>query len=696
MAMMAKMRSLAPAFIVTVGALFVLFMVISDSNVLEALGGRSNNVGSVNGEEISYTEFMKILDQQRENQKAQTGRDIEEEQMDQFREQVWEAIVTQKLIQQQIDKFGITVNEEEIRDVILGDNPPAFLRQNFVDSTGNFNRSLYEQALFDPRNQQALVQAEEYVRQQRLNEKLQSMLFATINVSEADIKRKFIDQNISINAEYALVDVNQMPDDEVKVTDDDLKAYYNKNTDKYKLDAQRKIKYVLFANNASKEDSSSVKNSLEQILYNLNKDTLSFKEVVETYSSFEVRKDTLTPAGIPEEILDRLSKASKGSVIGPVAAGQGISVYHLLDVVPSPDVYVRASHILINQFGSDEKNLEEANKVYNQLMAGASFEKLANEKSASPEGQSKGGDLGWFGKGMMVPDFEKAAMGGQIGVIQKPVKTNYGYHIIKTTGRISSRFAVEWVSAPVNPSASTIDANYNAALDFAYLADDREFESEAKSFHYTIQESPAFVEEAMIIQGIGSNKKLVEFAFENSVNTVSDKPFKVPAGYVVAKVSDAQNERVKTFEEVKEQVKPLVTREKKFEKAKRIIENLSKKINGNLSSAPGLAKYVIYNQTGTFTPGGTVPTVGRDYAFIEKALNINVNKISEPLKGQRGYYLLKVTDRSQFDKTAYGIQRNMLRDNILQEKKGTYFNQWLAQLKKDANIEDKRYVFFGQ
>ena len=78
MGMMAKMRGLAPAFIITVGALFVLFMVISDSNVLEALGGRTNNVGSINGEDISYQEFVNAVDQQRENQKKQTGKDVDE------------------------------------------------------------------------------------------------------------------------------------------------------------------------------------------------------------------------------------------------------------------------------------------------------------------------------------------------------------------------------------------------------------------------------------------------------------------------------------------------------------------------------------------------------------------------------------------------------------------------------------------
>src|SRR3972149_6110393 len=91
MGMMAKMRGLAPAFIITVGALFVLFMVISDSNVLEALGGKTNNVGSVNGEDISYQEFVNAVDQQRENQKKQTGKDVDEQNMEQLRDQVCDA-----------------------------------------------------------------------------------------------------------------------------------------------------------------------------------------------------------------------------------------------------------------------------------------------------------------------------------------------------------------------------------------------------------------------------------------------------------------------------------------------------------------------------------------------------------------------------------------------------------------------------
>jgi len=88
MAMMAKMRSLAPAFILTVGVLFVLFMVISDSNVMRALGGRSNNVGSVNGRDISYKEFQSRIEAERQAMQ-QNGKDVDDENTDQFRDQVW-------------------------------------------------------------------------------------------------------------------------------------------------------------------------------------------------------------------------------------------------------------------------------------------------------------------------------------------------------------------------------------------------------------------------------------------------------------------------------------------------------------------------------------------------------------------------------------------------------------------------------
>ena len=285
MAMMAKMRSLAPAFIITVGALFVLFMVISDSNVLEALGGRTNDVGSINGVDISYREYQFVLDQQRETQKQQTGEDIKDDQWDQFREQVWETLVTQKLLEQEIERLGVTVSDEEIKDIILGDNPPEFLKQNFIDSTGTFNRQLYEQALFDPQNTEILIQVEEQVRQQRLTEKLQSLLLASVTVSEDEVLRKFKEQNIFANADYVVFPVSMFSDSSVVVTEEDMKNYYEENLDRYKINAQRKFRFVLFINQPSAADTNLVIRNLENVKEIFTTDTSDFKTFVDIYST---------------------------------------------------------------------------------------------------------------------------------------------------------------------------------------------------------------------------------------------------------------------------------------------------------------------------------------------------------------------------------------------------------------------------
>ncbi|OGU83350.1 MAG: hypothetical protein A2254_04700 [Ignavibacteria bacterium RIFOXYA2_FULL_35_9] len=662
---------------------------------MEALGGRTNNVGSVNGEDISYQEFVNAVDQQRENQKKQTGKEVDEQDMEQLRDQVWDALVTQKLLAEQIDKFGITVPDEEIKEIILGENPPEFLKQNFIDSTGNFNRQVYEQALFDPRNKEALLQAEEFVRQNRLNEKLQSLVLASVVVSEADIKNKFNEQNLKLKVQYALVDLSLYPDSIIKFNDNDLRKYYNENLDKYKNQAQRKLQYVLFSNQPSADDSATIKRNLEIVADKFKKDTASFKSYVEIYSTVPYSKDTMALNAFTPEVTDLFSKTAPGNVIGPVATPEGYVIYKLAAIVPSNETLAKASHILINNMGSDEKNLEEANKVYAQLIAGTNFEKIAREKSGDPGSGSKGGDLGWFGKGAMVPEFEKAVFRGVVGVVQRPVKTNFGYHIIKVTAKSNSKYVIEKIVNPVQTSASTIDANYNSAQDFTYVSEKNGLEKEAKLMNYKVHETSPFVKETYSIPGIGVNKRLVDFAFENGLNKVSEV-YKVTNGYVVCRISEVINEGAKPFEEVKSLIQPLVIREKKYVLAKDYAAKLKIQVGNDLFKAKTLNQKLIVDTTGQFSPNGSIPNIGRDHAFIDAAVKIELNKVSNPVKGFRGQFLLKVTERSSFDSAAYSIQRNLLRDQLFQEKRSMYVNQWLEKLKKDADIEDKRYVFFGR
>ena len=133
MGMMARMRSLAPWFIIAVGGLFVVFMVLSDSKIADVMANRTNNVGSINGEDITYQEFSNLVEQYRTNQVTQSGQEIPESQLEAFRDQVWDNMISQKLIDEKIKELGIIVTDEEIISTIQGPNPPEIITQYFID-----------------------------------------------------------------------------------------------------------------------------------------------------------------------------------------------------------------------------------------------------------------------------------------------------------------------------------------------------------------------------------------------------------------------------------------------------------------------------------------------------------------------------------------------------------------------------------
>lgn len=693
MGMMARMRSLAPWFILTVGGLFILFMVLSDSRVLDFTRTQSQNVGSVDGEDISYQDYSNTVERLRKQQE-QAGQQISEEQMDYFRDQVWDMMVTQKLLDKKIKEFGIVVTDDEVRDAIMGPNPPADIRQQFTDSTGTFNRQAFESAMRDPRNKQILITIEERERQRLTQQKLQNILFASVTATENEAYDNFIRQNIKMKAKYIAIDPNTIPDSDVKVTDEDLKKYYDEHAEEYKIENQRRIKYVLFNRQPSQSDSLIVKKNLEAIVAKLKADTASFKSYVQSYSEQPYKKDTVAMTTLPAESRDVLMKANKGDIVGPVKTYEGYVVYKLVDKVASKNEMVRASHILIRSTGNDAADKQKIDEIYNELMKGANFEQVARTKSQDGSA-SQGGDLGWFGKGQMVKPFEDACYSGKIGQIQKPIKTQFGYHIIKVTGRSNQSFVIEKIVNKVTISATTSDKIFQDASDFAYVAKENGFESEAKALKYSVIETPPFNEDAAAIAGLGINKALVKWAFESSVGEVSDV-FRFPAGYAVAMVSEIIKPGMKSFDEVKESIRSNVLRMKKLEKAVEIAKNIKSKIgdNGDPQIATSVWASAKIDTTGEFNSSGSIPKLGREYAFAEVALKADLDKWTSPVKGTNYAYLINVTYRTKYDPQLFAFQKEAIKKELINNKRNIYLGQWVEQLKKEAKIVDDRYKFY--
>jgi len=695
MGMMAKMRSLAPWFIITVGGLFVLFMVLSDSQVTSFVGQRSNSIGEVNGEEITYQQFSSTLDRFRQFQIQNTGREIPDNQMEQFRDQVWESMVSQILMEQKIGELGLIVTDDEIKNLLLGPNPPQSVTQYFIDSTGNFNRQAYEAAIYNPQNREAVLQIEDQVREQLLQEKLRDYVNASVLVSNDEIKRKFIDDNTRMNADYVLVDISTISDSLAAPTDDELQAYYEEHKEEYKIDETRKIKYVLFRTVASKGDTTGIISNLNAIIEKLEVDTSSFNTYDEIYSDQPYSKDTVQLSQIPEGAQDLIANAETGNIVGPVLTNEGYNVYRIVDNFRSKNQLVKASHILINLNPADPNDNKEAMEIYKQLKSGADFATLAKDLSQDPGSAVKGGDLGWFGKGQMVKEFEKTAFKGKVGVVQKPVSSQFGWHIIKVTGKTNRKYVVEKIVNKIEPSASTMDRIFEDANDFQYLSEENSFETEAAALDYDIIETTGFGENARAIPGLGSNRALVVYTFESGVGDVG-QAFKIQSGYVVPVISEITPEGYRPLDEVEASIKSKVLRENKRDKTLEMTKQIREKIGStkDLKVAKDVYPQSKVASVNNFSSNGNIPSVGREFAFSEIAVTSPLNEVSDAFKGNKGSYIIKVTSRTEFDSTAYSLQKITIRNNILNTKKSSLFSQWLRDLKENADIVDLRYQFY--
>lgn len=697
MAIMTRMRDSMPVILIGLVVAFVLTIIFEwGMDYLGLQSQRSEYVGKVNGRTITYPEFTEMVRQAVENQKAQTNQEPDETQLTQIREQVWNNLVNQILIEEEMERMGIRVTDEEIVEWVHGPNPPEFLRRQFTDSTGVFNRAAYENAIREPQNREVWITVEQMLRQQRANEKLQSVLFASVRATEAEVYQRFADQNIKIDVEYILFDPNRLvKDEEVEITEADIKKFYKERADEFKIEATRKLKYVLFSDAPSSKDTQNVLADLNDVLKQVQQGA-DFLEAAGLYGQVQntgafFRHGELSP---PKE--EAVFNAKVGDIVGPILDIDGIHLIKILEERQGKDEFIRASHILISVDGVDSvAALRQARDVLNAAKRGEDFRQLAMKYSKDPGSAKNGGDLGWFGKGRMVQEFENAAFKTRVGQVTGPVKTQFGYHIIKVTDRSRKEVKIADLALSVKASSQTKNEAFQKAQDFAYVAESEGFAEAATQFGFTVVETPAFTKSSAI-PGIGFHQGLMTFAFDRKVGAISDV-VSLPTGYVVCMVSDAQPSGVKPLEEVREAVRLRVLREKKMERVKAIAEevrNAALAANGSLSDAVKGRPELQVQQTGPFAPAGFVPGIGRDLTFLGAAFALGINEISKPVEGIRGCYLLKLRQRTDVDTALYNAQRQNLLAQITREKRNRFVTDWLEHLKKNADIEDNRDFFF--
>lgn len=695
MAIMSRMRNNMPVILIGLVVVFVITIVFEWGMDYLGMSRQTDTIGIIEGKKISYQEFSDLVRQQAEQYKQQSNQEPDENLMKQIREQVWNNLVTQTLLDRETKRAGITVTDQEIIDWVRGENPPEFLAQQFRDSTGQFRRDAYEQALNDPRNREIWIQVETALRQQRLAEKMQSVVFASVRATDGEIRDRYMDQNMKANVQYAFFDPDQfIANDAVTVTDDDIRKIYTENADEFKQPALRKIKYVFFSDQPSGRDSAEVLSEISSIKQRVESG-IDFLMVHEDYVETSPQPAFYKHGELTQEKESAIFSAKLGEVVGPVMDYEGVHIFKILEEKRVNDVFVRARHILLNAATPEQESSAKklAGELITRVKQGEDFASLARQYSTEPAASSTGGDLGWFGKGRMVKEFESAALSGRPGQVIGPVKTQFGIHVIKIEGRDSRELKVATISLPIKASSSTREDAFQRAQDFSYIAKKGNFEKDAEAAGLRVLETTEFAKGAFI-PGLGSFESINRFTFDNDLGDISDA-YQVNNGYTVVKISDVKKEGVRPFDEVKESLRGRATREKKMAQLKGIVQEKFSVLgeSGDINALASDPK-VSVQTTGDFTFGGNVPTVGREFAFIGAVKNAETGKVIPPVEGRRGYYVMKVLSKTPFDSAGYSMMKSMLTTQMITEKRQRVLTQWLAKLKESAEIEDNRDLFF--
>jgi peptidyl-prolyl cis-trans isomerase D len=703
MAVLNTIREKSPKFIIAGAAVIFIVLIIFDwgfdisGRKGRGGGGKSEILGKVNGNEVSYKQFSELVRRTTENQKKQQGSDVDEETERQIRSQVWNQLVDEMLIEQEIDRLGITVADQEILDIVNGPNPPEFLVQQFKDSTGTFRRDAYQQAMRDPQNKAAWIQVEEMLRQEQKRRKLQSLLLANVNTSEGELMQRFIDRNVTMNAAYVLFDVNKLvPESAVTISDDDLKKQYDAHAADFQAKAARKVKYVFFSQVASSEDSAAVQTELTRLLEQAKSGIMGFEEIVKTYSEVPPTEAFFKHGELSQKKEIAVFSAKKGDIVGPISDNDGIHIIKILDQRPGTTEFVKASHILITIVSGPDsvKAIQKARALLAQARSGADFAKLARENSQDYGTAMQNGELGWASKDRWVKPFADAAFKARVGDIVGPVRTQFGWHIIKVTGKDKREVKLLDLAMKVKASVQTTEAAFQQAQDFGVLAKEEGFEKAAENSKFTVQETQDFTKTGSI-PGIGPNDAISNFAFSNKIGEIAD-PIYVRNGVVVIKVSNIREEGIRPFDEVKGAVRSLALKEKKLAKIRPDVDTFYKTLTSSsdlvaaAQSNPNLTAQI----TGPFKPIDGPVNVGRDPKFIGTVLGLKSGELSKPFEGNLGYYIVKLLSKTDVDTAKFNMEHESLRTQLLQEKRQHVLTDWQTALREKADIVDHRDKYF--
>jgi peptidyl-prolyl cis-trans isomerase D len=658
-------------------------------------------IGQIGGEYISYQDYELKLQNLLEIYKLSGRTNIDEATNESMREQTWQQMVREKILDPQYKKLGLGVSTEEVDELVLGNNPHQIVQQLFTDQkTGTFNKSMLvnflKQTEVDETAKKYWLFFENEIINDRTNAKYNTLvskgLFVTSKQAEFE---KSLTAN-TVDFSYILKNYASVPDSSIRIHESDLEAYYAKHKENYKRTALRDIEYVTFDVIPSDDD---IKQAEQWI--NRTKDDFSTAtdpvELINLSSDSRYTGSFVSISSVPDNLKEWAKKEDLKSVFGPYIENSVYKLAKVLAIGDRPDsVHVR--HILLSTGNARSIDVAKhmADSLIKLIKSGTSFETLAMANSDDQGSAKIGGDLGWFTEGKMVLPFNNACFTGKKGEI-KTAETTFGIHIIEILAQSKEvrKYNIGYIERKISPGSLTNQKAYSEASQFAGTNDTYE------KFVKTITEkklnkrvSNSIGPQQKTLPGLDNPRTLIMALFQAEKGKIildnsQQAVFQIGDKYVVAYCTKVQEDGIAPQKDVENDIKFAIMKDKKAE----FIASEFKKNMGPGKTIEDISRVMaltVQEATKINFRSYTVAGAGTEPALIAAASEAKQGVIEGPVKGDNGMFLLVANNITTTPGEDIKLLQNRLKTTF--RMRGTY--EAYDALRRSANIIDKRYKFY--